>query len=75
MTNRIKLGGVWHHIDDLQDYALSRCHSDEYKDGCVYQVAFGSNILELSVDQSALLRDILWLGVAEPDGGEHVRHG
>ena len=59
MGNRIRLGGTWHHIPDLgtdiSPAALSRCHSVEYEDGYVWQLAFGNVILELTPKQAAEL--------------------
>jgi len=54
--NRIRINGTWLHIDDLSEYALSRVHSVEYAEGVVWQIAFGTTVLELTAEQARQLR-------------------
>lgn len=61
MTNRIKIAGMWYHIGKLDDVLLSRCHSEAYEHGIMYQVHFGSHsaTLELDPDQAERLGEVL----------------
>jgi hypothetical protein len=55
-VNRVRVAGTWHYIDDLNE--LHRVHSMTYTDGHVWQIAFGSTILELSPTQAIALQAV-----------------
>lgn len=58
MSNRVQIDGVWHGIDDLSEYALSRLHSVTYDHGHVWQIRFGSTVLELTAEQALELKRV-----------------